>query len=131
MVNVVKVGGRAPPPSPARANFTLMMECTLKSGRYHSVYSVLIIVICSSSSRKISPVRSVKGHRRGNYSNCEIADVNVEEESGKFFSVKITQESGPRGRGEGPKASIFGTDRLYMYIVDADGINDDILYRLQ
>ncbi len=27
MVNVVKGDGRAPPPSPAWANFTLMMEC--------------------------------------------------------------------------------------------------------
>jgi hypothetical protein len=31
MVNVVKGGGRVPPPSPARANFTLMIECTPES----------------------------------------------------------------------------------------------------
>jgi len=29
-----------PPPSPARANFTLMTECTPESRRYNSVYSV-------------------------------------------------------------------------------------------
>ncbi len=29
-----------PPPSPARANFTLMTECTPESRRYYSVYSV-------------------------------------------------------------------------------------------
>ncbi len=49
-VNVVKGGGRAPPPLPARANFTLMMECTPEIGRYHSVYSVVsrtTILICT------------------------------------------------------------------------------------
>jgi hypothetical protein len=40
MVNVVKGGGRAPPTLTSQANFTLMMECTPESGRYHSVYSV-------------------------------------------------------------------------------------------
>jgi hypothetical protein len=29
-----------PPPSPAWANFTLMMECTPESSRCYSVYSV-------------------------------------------------------------------------------------------
>jgi hypothetical protein len=37
---VVKGGGRAPPTLTSQANFTLMMECTPESGRYHSVYSV-------------------------------------------------------------------------------------------
>ena len=41
MVNVVKGGGRAPPTLTSQANFTLMMECTPESGRYHSVYSVV------------------------------------------------------------------------------------------
>jgi hypothetical protein len=36
----MKGGGRAPPPSPAWANFTLMMECTPESNRCLSVYSV-------------------------------------------------------------------------------------------
>jgi hypothetical protein len=40
MVNVMRGGGRAPPPSPARANFTLMTECTPESSGYYSVYSV-------------------------------------------------------------------------------------------
>jgi hypothetical protein len=40
MVIVVKGGGRAPPTLISQANFTLMMECTPESGRYHSVYSV-------------------------------------------------------------------------------------------
>ncbi len=30
-----------PPPSPARANFTLMIECTPESSGYYSVYSVV------------------------------------------------------------------------------------------
>jgi len=33
-------GGHAPPPSPAWANFTLMMECMPESSRCYSVYSV-------------------------------------------------------------------------------------------
>ncbi len=37
----MKGGGRAPPPSPAWANFTLMMECTPESSHYYSVYSVV------------------------------------------------------------------------------------------
>jgi hypothetical protein len=40
MVNVVKGGERAPPTLTSQANFTLMMECTPESGRYHFVYSV-------------------------------------------------------------------------------------------
>jgi hypothetical protein len=40
MVNVTRGGGRAPPPSPARANFTLMTECTPDSIGCYSVYSV-------------------------------------------------------------------------------------------
>ena len=41
MVMVVKGGGRAPLTLISQANFTLMMECTPESGRYHSVYSVV------------------------------------------------------------------------------------------
>ena len=41
MVTIVKGGGRAPPTLTSQANFTLMMECTPESGRYHSVYSVV------------------------------------------------------------------------------------------
>ncbi len=33
-----------PPPSPARANFTLMTECTPESSGYNSVYSVEVTV---------------------------------------------------------------------------------------
>ncbi len=40
MVNVIKGDGRAPPTSPARANFTLMTECTPESSGCNSVYSV-------------------------------------------------------------------------------------------
>ncbi len=40
MVNVKKGGGRAPPPSPARTNFTLITECTPESSGCSSVYSV-------------------------------------------------------------------------------------------
>ncbi len=42
MVNVMKGGGRAPPPPlPAWANFTHMMECTPESSYCYSVYSVV------------------------------------------------------------------------------------------
>jgi hypothetical protein len=41
MVNVMKGGGRACTPSPAWANFTLMMNCTSERRRYYSVYSVI------------------------------------------------------------------------------------------
>ena len=41
MVNVLKGGGRAPPPSPAWPNFTLMTECTPESRRYYSLYCTL------------------------------------------------------------------------------------------
>ncbi len=41
-VNVVKGGGRAPPPLPASANFTLMTECTPESSGCNSVYSVAV-----------------------------------------------------------------------------------------
>jgi hypothetical protein len=37
-----------PPPSPARANFTLMTECTPESSGCNSVYSVVLICIISS-----------------------------------------------------------------------------------
>ncbi len=43
MVNVIKGGGCAPPPSPAQVNSTLMTECTPESRRYYSVYSVVLI----------------------------------------------------------------------------------------
>ncbi len=36
MVDRVKRGGRAPPPSSGWAEFTIMMECTLKSGHCQS-----------------------------------------------------------------------------------------------
>ncbi len=42
MVNVMKGVGRAPLPSPAWANFTLMMECTPERSRCNSVYSVVL-----------------------------------------------------------------------------------------
>jgi hypothetical protein len=41
MVNVVKGGARAPSTLTSQANFTLMIECTPKSGRYHFMYSVV------------------------------------------------------------------------------------------
>ncbi len=50
MVNVMKGGGRAPPPSPAWANFTLMMECTPESSRCNSMYSVGVTTVRLSHS---------------------------------------------------------------------------------
>jgi hypothetical protein len=41
MVNVMRGGGKHPPPSPARVNFTLMTECTPESSDCYSVYSVV------------------------------------------------------------------------------------------
>jgi hypothetical protein len=53
MVNVMKGGGRAPPPSPAQANFTLMTECTPNRRLYYSVYSVVLkIRNMESTSRR-------------------------------------------------------------------------------
>ncbi len=40
MLNVKRGGGRAPPPSPARANFTLITEYTPESSGCNSVYSM-------------------------------------------------------------------------------------------
>ncbi len=40
--------GVHPPPSPARANFTLMTECTPESRGCYSVYSVAVIIRCSA-----------------------------------------------------------------------------------
>ncbi len=79
----------------------------------------------SSSSvhylRGISPVLTVKGHMRGNYSNCEIADVRVWRWIWRVFFRKDYPRFWPQGTGGeggwgggGPIASIFGTDRLYI-----------------
>ncbi len=51
MVNVIKGVGVHPPPSPARANFTLMTECTPESSGCNSVYSV-VSPYCSSAFYK-------------------------------------------------------------------------------
>jgi hypothetical protein len=42
MVNIVKRGLRLPPPSPARAYFSIMMECTPEIDRCHSVSTVIL-----------------------------------------------------------------------------------------
>ncbi len=49
IVNVMKGGRRAvhPPPTPARANLTLTMECTPVSSRYYSVYSLYSVTLCA------------------------------------------------------------------------------------
>ena len=41
-VNVMGGGGRAPPPSLARTDFTLIIECTPESSGCNSVYSVVV-----------------------------------------------------------------------------------------
>ncbi len=41
MVNVMKASGHAPPPSPAWANFTLMMQSTPENSRCYSLYTVV------------------------------------------------------------------------------------------
>ncbi len=45
MVDIVKGGGRAPPPSPSWAYFSIMMGCTPESGIYHSVFVYHLIEI--------------------------------------------------------------------------------------
>jgi hypothetical protein len=42
MVNVIRGVGVHPTPSPARANFTLITECTPESSGCNSVYSVVV-----------------------------------------------------------------------------------------
>ncbi len=59
MVNVMKGGGSAPPPSPAWANFTLMMEWTPESSRYYFEYSVTGAQALEFR-RKVSPPESRK-----------------------------------------------------------------------
>jgi hypothetical protein len=58
MVTIKKGGGRAPPHSPARADFSIMMECTPEFGHCHSVYPVVItrhkFVHCTLQDLKIS-----------------------------------------------------------------------------
>jgi hypothetical protein len=56
MVNVIKGGGRATPSSPARANFTLMTECTPESSGCNSVYSVEYTTIQIAYRDKCSEV---------------------------------------------------------------------------
>ncbi len=46
MVYIVKGGGRAPPPLPGWADFSIMMECTPESSNCHSVD-----VICHRDSK--------------------------------------------------------------------------------
>ncbi len=43
-----------PPPSPARANFTLMIECTPESNCYYSVYSVTLASWTHTEHKKIA-----------------------------------------------------------------------------
>ncbi len=42
MVDIVKGGGRAPPPTPGWADFSLRMECTPESGHCHSVCTLWV-----------------------------------------------------------------------------------------
>ena len=51
MVNVMRGVGVNPPPSPARADFTLMTECTPESSGCYSVYSVHITMFINSTAR--------------------------------------------------------------------------------
>jgi hypothetical protein len=61
MVNVVKGGGRAPPPAPAWANFTLMTECTPDSDCCYSMYSVVKATAeVLSPQKRTSTLRKMK-----------------------------------------------------------------------
>jgi hypothetical protein len=78
MVKVMKGGGRAPPPSPAWANFTLMMECTPESSRCYSVYPVCNTICVQASS--VVPRAASRGPR---LNALEEADEEEEEEDGE------------------------------------------------
>ncbi len=45
MVDRVKEDGRAPPPSPARADFSIILECKKKIGHCHSVYYGVNVIV--------------------------------------------------------------------------------------
>jgi hypothetical protein len=49
-------GGRAPPPSPARTDFTLITECTPENSGCNSVYSVQATTTSQLQSLKSSPL---------------------------------------------------------------------------
>ncbi len=78
MVNVIKGGGRAPPPSPARANFTLLTECTPKSSGCNSVYSVIHIFFCHSK----------KGIEYTKLYNCNNTRIDI-----LWYSLRNTREN--------------------------------------
>ncbi len=65
MVNVMKGSVRLdvhPPPLPAWANFTFMMECTPESSRCYTVYSVVqTLVISQQCPALITPLLSGTG----------------------------------------------------------------------
>jgi len=65
MVDIVKGGGSALPPSTAWAVFTLMMECTPESGHCHSVYSVGGIVGHASFQGCSKKKRNFRGVTKG------------------------------------------------------------------
>ncbi len=46
--NRLKGVGVHPPPSPARADFSIMMGCTPEIGNRHSVYSVFVAAVPGS-----------------------------------------------------------------------------------
>jgi hypothetical protein len=81
-LQTMKGGGRAPPPSPAWANFTLMMEFTPESSRCHSVYSVV----------PPSGILSLSAQRR----RCRKAqwqDYRVQEYRVSSFKCNVLRES--------------------------------------
>ncbi len=58
MENRVRWGGRAPPPYPDRADFSIMMECTPEIGHCHSVCT--IYVLCGQDCARSAGGRKVK-----------------------------------------------------------------------
>jgi hypothetical protein len=68
-----------PPPSPAWANFTLMMECTPESSRCYSVYSVAIpLAYPSRKEGGLSLVQMISTclrgakRKRGESTSCDL-----------------------------------------------------------
>jgi hypothetical protein len=60
MVNIVKGVGVHPPPSPAWANFSIMMECTPEHGSCHSVFTLWIYSrLVHPTGRQLPPLSSV------------------------------------------------------------------------
>jgi hypothetical protein len=100
LVYVIKGVGVHPPPSPARANFTLITECTPEGSRCNSVYSVVATACREANySRVIINIRDNRSSRDKRKHGCQqqltariripfysISNVTVQEQEGDLIS---------------------------------------------